>query len=147
MTNSKLVQGALFPEESDDQGTAHAAEVPQQLVAAVPAASKRPPFLRRLKFRHFKRFEDLTVELGGFNVIAGPNNAGKSTLLQAVDLFYSLLKILREGEGVTNRSRYIPSSVLPVATGQDIFYAQVQRQGNVPVEATISAYFTNDEEL
>lgn len=143
----QLLQGELFPDESDDQGTAHADEVPQQLVAAAPPAPARPPYLRRLTLRRFKRFEDFTVELGPFNVIAGPNNAGKSTLLQAIDLFYSLLKVLRDGERVTARSRYMPSTILPVAAGQDIFHGQVQRQGNVPVEATISAEFITGESL
>ena len=38
---------------------------------------------RRLRLRSFKAFEDFTVPLSGLNVLVGPNNAGKSTLLGA----------------------------------------------------------------
>ena len=40
--------------------------------------------IRRLAIRHFKRFRDETFELASSVVLAGPNNSGKSTLLQAV---------------------------------------------------------------
>ena len=40
--------------------------------------------IRRVAVRHFKRFRDQTFDLAESVVLAGPNNAGKSTLLQAV---------------------------------------------------------------
>jgi len=40
--------------------------------------------IRRVRIRRFKRFEDVTFELPGHLVLAGPNNGGKTTLLQAV---------------------------------------------------------------
>lgn len=40
--------------------------------------------IRRIAIRHFKRFRDQTFDLAESVVLAGPNNAGKSTLLQAV---------------------------------------------------------------
>ena len=38
----------------------------------------------RVTIRHFKRFRDQTFDLAESVVLAGPNNAGKSTLLQAI---------------------------------------------------------------
>jgi len=137
----------LFPEEFDDLGTASGDEAPQQLVAPPPQGPAEPPQIRTLWLEHFKRFGHLQVDLAPFNVLAGPNNSGKSTILQAIDLFYSLLKVLREGEGVTPRSRYIPSSLLPVAAGPDIFYGGVQRHGNVPVEAVVRVRFADGSEV
>ena len=40
--------------------------------------------IRRVVVRNFKKFGDLTFDLPGHTVIAGPNNMGKTTLLQAI---------------------------------------------------------------
>jgi hypothetical protein len=40
--------------------------------------------IRRVRLRRFKRFDDTTFEIPGTVVLAGPNNTGKTTLLQAV---------------------------------------------------------------
>ena len=40
--------------------------------------------IRKVILRRFKRFEDVTFEIPGHIVLAGPNNSGKTTLLQAV---------------------------------------------------------------
>jgi predicted ATPase len=40
--------------------------------------------IRRVRIEGFKRFDDVTFELPGHIVVAGPNNTGKTTLLQAV---------------------------------------------------------------
>ena len=43
--------------------------------------------LTKFEFRNFKRFESATVELGQPVVLAGPNNMGKTTALQALTLW------------------------------------------------------------
>ena len=40
--------------------------------------------IRRLTLKNFKRFREHSFELADSVVLAGPNNAGKSTLLQAI---------------------------------------------------------------
>jgi predicted ATP-dependent endonuclease of OLD family len=40
--------------------------------------------IERIKLRYFKRFDDEVFELSDAIVLAGPNNTGKTTLLQAV---------------------------------------------------------------
>ena len=40
--------------------------------------------IRKVVIKSFKRFADMTFELPGHVVIAGPNNTGKTTLLQAI---------------------------------------------------------------
>lgn len=42
------------------------------------------PMIRKVTLKNFKRFADVTFELSGHVVLAGPNNTGKTTLLQAV---------------------------------------------------------------
>ena len=48
---------------------------------------RRMIMLTKLEFRNFKRFESATVELGQPVVLAGPNNMGKTTALQALTLW------------------------------------------------------------
>jgi len=40
--------------------------------------------IRRVIIRRFKRFDEVTFDLPGHVVLAGPNNAGKTTVLQAI---------------------------------------------------------------
>lgn len=40
--------------------------------------------IRRVRLKNFKRFDDVTFEFAGHAVLAGPNNTGKTTLLQAI---------------------------------------------------------------
>ena len=40
--------------------------------------------IRKVTIRRFKRFDEVVFELRGHVVLAGPNNCGKTTLLQAV---------------------------------------------------------------
>ncbi len=42
------------------------------------------PMIRKVVLRNFKRFDDVTFTLPGHLVLAGPNNTGKTTLLQAL---------------------------------------------------------------
>jgi len=39
-----------------------------------------------IRFRNFKSLKNFTVRLKSFNVLVGPNNAGKSTILDAFRL-------------------------------------------------------------
>jgi predicted ATPase len=43
--------------------------------------------IRKVTIRRFKRFDDVTFDLPGHVVVAGPNNTGKTTLLQAIAAF------------------------------------------------------------
>src|SRR5262245_46299934 len=43
-----------------------------------------------IRFRNYKAFKEFSISLGPFNVLVGPNNAGKSTVLGAI-------RILSEG--------------------------------------------------
>lgn len=48
--------------------------------------------ITRIRVRNFKRFKDVNIELGKTVVLIGPNNAGKTTLLQALALWNIGLK-------------------------------------------------------
>jgi hypothetical protein len=42
------------------------------------------PMIRKVTLKNFKRFADVTFDVPGHMVLAGPNNTGKTTLLQAI---------------------------------------------------------------
>ncbi len=94
--------------------------------------------------RNFKGFESFEATLGSFNVLAGANNSGKSTLLQGIDLLYSLLKLHREGDQLAASGRLLPPSILPVANVRDLYYKQISRKANSYVLATVGAEFADD---
>lgn len=55
--------------------------------------------LTRITIRNFKRFEDVSIELGNPVVFIGPNNSGKTTALQALALWDLGLRRWNEKRG------------------------------------------------
>ena len=55
--------------------------------------------LTRVTIRNFKRFDEVSVELGNPVVFIGPNNSGKTTALQALALWDLGVRRLREKQG------------------------------------------------
>lgn len=52
--------------------------------------------IRRVVIKGFKRFTDIAFDLPGHIVIAGPNNSGKTTLLQAIAAWDLTLRIWKQ---------------------------------------------------
>lgn len=139
MTAPEQIEGQLdLLDQESDQETARAA-----LAAPYPVTAGRPPAIQRVWLKRFKQFEDFTLELGRFNVLVGPNNSGKSTLLQTIDLLYSLLKLLRDGDHLARAGRYVPAGVLPVASIKDLFWRRQTRSANENISVVIGAEFAD----
>jgi hypothetical protein len=134
------IEQAIAQEEASSQAAA-------QLTAPAPVAAGRPPRIRRFWLKNFKGFEEFEVELGEFNVLVGPNNAGKSTLLQGLDLLFDLLKLHRDGEVLSGGGRIVPDALLPVASLRDLYFRRSWRQANAYVYATIGAAFSDDSRV
>jgi len=101
------------------------------------AASSR---VARLWVQNFKGYERFELALSDFNVLAGANNSGKSTLLQAAELVFRLVDLHRQGNHLTT-GRNISPAVLPVAHLRDVWYRQRYRAGNAFVPAIVGAEF------
>src|SRR5438034_3749353 len=44
--------------------------------------------LQRVEFRNYRSLADVPLELGKFNVLVGPNNSGKSNIMEGVLFLY-----------------------------------------------------------
>lgn len=61
----------------------------------------QPIFIRKVVLTNFKRFESLTIELNSdINIFAGDNEAGKSSVMSAIDLTLSASRSRIENLGV-----------------------------------------------
>ena len=118
-------------------------DLERAIVAPAPSITGLTPTLRRVWFANFKGYKTFEVTLGRFNVLVGANNAGKSTLLQGVDLLYSLLKVHSDHGNLTRLGRLLPLTVLPVAALRDLFYKGATRQGNTNIPVIIGAEFSD----
>ncbi len=91
--------------------------------------------IKTIKIINFKSFDELTVDIGDFNILVGDNGTGKSTLLEAIHL---ALTGLYRGKNINNN------------ISQDLFnvkcvdkYKEELRKGNNPKlpEISIEVYF------
>ena len=48
--------------------------------------------LVRFGVKNFKSINDIEIDIGSFNIIVGKNNTGKSTILDAIEIFLKELK-------------------------------------------------------
>lgn len=123
------------------------ASASQALVRPASHTSDRPPAIRRVWIENFKGYKSFEVSLGRFNVLVGANNAGKSTLLQAVDLIFALLKLHADNGRLSSSGRLLPPGVVPVATLRDLFYMGVWRVRNEYVPAVVGAEFSDGSKV
>jgi hypothetical protein len=100
--------------------------------------------IRRVVIRRFKRFDEVEFRLPGHVVLAGPNNTGKTTLLQAIASWDLALRRWREhNDFLKHRGAYtkVPIS-RPAFTAAplgsfDLLWSQ--RQMRAPIEITVQS--------
>ncbi|MGV8080109.1 MAG: ATP-dependent endonuclease [Syntrophales bacterium] len=81
-----------------------------------------------LRFSRYKTYRDFSVALNRFNILVGPNNSGKSTILGAFRILSEAMRKARvksptfvRGPHGTTRGYEIDLSKIPVAT-ENVFY-------------------------
>ncbi len=80
--------------------------------------AERRYHLARIEVDNFKRFPHLELDLSGFDLLVGPNNSGKSTVLEACRLFdFCYRSCLRGSNGKLNLAPEVSvtGSELPIA--------------------------------
>lgn len=86
-----------------------------------------------IRFRNYKAFSDYSISLSPFNVLVGPNNAGKSTVLGAI-------RILSEG---IRRARAKSSDLIEGPKGHQVRAYPVRLEG-LPI-STENVFHNYDE--
>ncbi len=81
--------------------------------------------IKEVVLRRFKRFEAETFDLSGHVILAGPNNCGKTTVLQAIAAWALALRYWR--------SQQEQKSVAEKKAPQDFFYKPGGHYGWVPI--------------
>ncbi len=118
--------------------------------------------ITRIIARNFKRFESVEVELGKTSVFIGPNNSGKTSMLQALALWYRGLQRWNEKRGdkaspekrpgvTINRNDLIslpvPDAHLEILRQQQIYQLLTdiaQQQGSQIIAASHSEVVLNE---
>lgn len=72
--------------------------------------------INNLSLKNFKAFEELSLPLGGFNLLAGLNGMGKSTVIQA------LLLLKQSFTSPTNQSLLLNGEYTQLGFGKDVLY-------------------------
>lgn len=108
--------------------------------------------LLRVRIENFKRFEDVTLDLAPLNCLVGPNNSGKTTLLQALALFdFCVHHCLNRKNGALElRRRTIPPEefyVLPVADPMELWNDRKSMAGGKQRVIAIIALFDDGVEV
>ncbi len=104
--------------------------------------------MRKIKSIHlqrFRQFADTKVEVGPFNLLVGPNNCGKTTILHAIRSFFSLMYGHVRIEGNPPQTMYHrrflsgADEIAPTPDIKELWYAQ---KTGKPI--TISVTFDDD---
>jgi len=103
--------------------------------------------LTRIRIQNYKCLADVTLNLGPFNVLIGPNDTGKSSVLEAVFLLSELVKgrELGKGEGIPNLGEFIAHregktllsfvANLRLAQTQAVYSIEISEDANVRSES------------
>jgi predicted ATPase len=99
--------------------------------------------IRKVVLRNFKRFDEVTFEIPGHIVLAGPNNTGKTTLLQALSAFHFAFKRWKETGSIRkNNGAYRRKEIgrgdftaVPVRA-LDLIWTNRRRHDDIQIEVT-----------
>lgn len=109
-----------------------------------------PDTLRFVKvdFRHFKAFDQFTLHLSNFNILVGPNNAGKSTILTAFRILAAAMRVAkaRKPTQVMGPNGSVPGYVVDLGAisvaEENIFYNY-----DVSSPATVQFHLSNKNKM
>lgn len=106
------------------------------------------PHIKKIHIKAFKGIEDMEVEFPKIAILTGPNNSGKSTVLQAIVACFECLRICLDTDRweILKHGRAVKEfDFLPINVPKDLFFrtrTRVSREQQQ--EISISLTFTND---
>ena len=109
--------------------------------------------IRTVRIRGFKRFDDVEFRLPGHVVLAGPNNTGKTTLLQAIASWSLALRRWRELNDFNPRQGYTRAPIARQAFAAvplrsfDLMWKDREYRGEIEIEIQHNAGWSVTMEL
>jgi|GEM_PF-1714791 len=91
--------------------------------------------IKSITLERFRQFQRSTIHFGEYNVIVGPNNSGKTTVLHGIRAFFSLMKGHVRFEGnppkPTYHRRFLSSAeeVVPTPDQRELWYGKKAGSG------------------
>lgn len=99
--------------------------------------------IKKIRLQRFRQFSDTTFEVGPFNILVGPNNCGKTTLLHAIRAFFLLMHghVRFDGPVAEYHRRFLGGAeeVAPTPDIKELWYRQAPGK-----PLTISVTFDDD---
>ncbi|MBI5602424.1 MAG: AAA family ATPase [Deltaproteobacteria bacterium] len=98
--------------------------------------------ISKVVIRRFKRFEEVSFDIPGHIVLAGPNNTGKTTLLQAIASWSLALDRWKQLNDFNPRQGYVKAPIARQAFASvplrsfDMLWNRRQYTGNLEIEVT-----------
>src|SRR5258708_1234885 len=100
-------------------------------------------------FHNFKALRDFSLALSSFNILVGPNNSGKSTIVSAFRALAASMQrarirnpaMVRAPGGLTRRGWAISSDVVPMLSLENVHTEYED------VESTVEFRLSNDSRL
>src|SRR4030066_1771384 len=98
--------------------------------------------ITKVVIRRFKRFDEVTFNIPGHIVLAGPNNTGKTTLLQAIASWSLALERWKQLNDFNPRQGYIKAPIARQAFSSvplrsfDMLWYRRRYAGNLKIEVT-----------
>src|SRR5689334_18495507 len=100
---------------------------PDVYPAAFLTQNANIPFLVNIEIDGLKGFDHTTIELRQLTVLTGPNNSGKSTVLQAIALAFECFRRCLDAQrwNLTSSGRAVVEfEFLPVNQPKDLWFEQ-----------------------
>ena len=100
--------------------------------------------IRTIRIRGFKRFDEVEFRLPGHVVLAGPNNTGKTTVLQAIASWSLALQRWRELNDFNRRRGYTRAPIARQAFAAvplrsfDLLWTDRNYRGQIEIELELS---------
>lgn len=97
--------------------------------------------IRSITLERFRQFERTTFEVNDFNVLVGPNNSGKTSLLHAIRSFFLLMSghvIVSGNPPTTDYHRRFLSSAEEIAPTPDIRELWFRQQAGKPINISLT---------
>jgi ABC-type cobalamin/Fe3+-siderophores transport system ATPase subunit len=97
--------------------------------------------IKKIRLQKFRQFLDTTFDVGPFNVLVGPNNCGKTSILHAIRAFFLLMKghVRCDGDPpvAAYHRRYIAAAeeIAPTPDIRELWYRQ-QAGGKLIISIT-----------